>query len=74
MIEDEDNLKNEGLDSTSYIKNLKPQTFDKNNNMSGIKSSRNVKNANEEEEEDEVNPFKNDVLEKLTSMQKFQVK
>jgi hypothetical protein len=68
MIEDEDNLEKKGLDSTSYIKNLKPQTFDKNNNM----SSRNVENANEEEEE--VNPFKNDVLEKLTSMQKFQVK
>ena len=63
MIEDEDNLRNKGLDSTNYIKNRKPQTFDKNNNM----SSRNV-------EEDEVNPFKNDVLEKLTSMQKFQVK
>jgi hypothetical protein len=63
MIEDEDNLRSKGLDSTNYIKNRKPQTFDKNNNM----SSRNV-------EEDEVNPFKNDVLEKLTSMQKFQVK
>jgi len=63
MIEDEDNLRSKGVDSTNYIKNRKPQTFDKNNNM----SSRNV-------EEDEVNPFKNDVLEKLTSMQKFQVK
>ena len=67
MIEDEDNHRNKGLDSTNYIKNRKPPTFDKNNNMSAINSSRNV-------EEDEVNPFKNDVLEKLTSMQKFQVK
>lgn len=69
MTEDDENLANEmSINST-----LEKQAFDKNNNMNKFKNKTNnsykIKNGNDEE----INPFKNDVLEKLTSMQKFQV-
>jgi len=71
MTEDDENSENERVKSSHHtIRRFEKQAFDNNNNMNRYK---NIGNNSQNLKNEEINPFINDVLEKLTSMQKFQV-